>query len=305
MSPPFPIIVVPTDAAVATEAMGTKFKFWFHHPELGYCLYKQARPNTGEDWAEKIASQLCDLLGLPHAQIELATWNHNRGTVSPSFVPDAGNLIQGNEILGPMVPDYPQFQTFNVSQHTLDIVLTAISNKVVQLPLSWIPPQGITIAVETFVGYLLLDAWIGNSDRHHENWAFIETPITSSTSPATLNLAPTYDHASSLGRELLDIKRQEKLNNRSVSAYAEKCRSALYVQVGDRKALKPLDAFRLAAQRYPVAAGVWLEHLAGVSMTDTQALFNRIPNEFISEVAIAFAQQILEINQQRLLDLQK
>ncbi|HBE34723.1 MAG TPA: HipA-like protein, partial [Cyanobacteria bacterium UBA11368] len=57
MSQPFPIIVVPKDAAVATEAMGTKFKFWFHHPELGYCLYKQARPNTGEDWAEKIASQ--------------------------------------------------------------------------------------------------------------------------------------------------------------------------------------------------------------------------------------------------------
>ncbi len=40
-------------------------------------------------------------------------------------------------------------------------------------------------------------------------------------------------------------------------------------------------------------------------MIDTQALFNRIPNEFISEVAIAFAQQILEINQQRLLNLQK
>ncbi len=103
----------------------------------------------------------------------------------------------------------------------------------------------------------------------------------------------------------MDIKRQEKLDNRSVLAYADKCRSALYVQVGDRKALKPLDAFRLAAQRYPLAARVWLEQLAGVSITDTQALFNRIPNEFISEVAIAFAQQILEINQQRLLNLQK
>jgi hypothetical protein len=305
MSQPFPIIVVPTDAAVATEAMGTKFKFWFHHPEWGYCLYKQARSNTGEDWAEKIASQLCELLKLPHARIELATWNHNRGTVSPSFVPDAGNLIQGNEILAPMVPDYPQFQTFNVSQHTLDIVLIAIGNNAVQLPLSWMPPKGITTAVETFLGYLLLDAWIGNSDRHHENWAFIETPRTSSTSAATLNLAPTYDHASSLGRELLDVKRQEKLNNRSVLAYAEKCRSALYIQVGDRTALKPLDAFRLAAQRYPLAARVWLERLASLSMTNTLALFNRIPNEFISEVAIAFAQQILEINQQRLLDLQK
>ncbi|MCU0545414.1 MAG: hypothetical protein MUE44_25125 [Oscillatoriaceae cyanobacterium Prado104] len=141
--------------------------------------------------------------------------------------------------------------------------------------------------------------------RHHENWAFIETSRISSTSPATINLAPTYDHASSLGRELLDIKWQEKLNNRSVLAYAEKCRGALYVQIGDRKALKPLGAFRLAAQRYPLAARVWLERLASISIANTLALFNRIPNELISEVAIAFAQQILEINQQRLLNLQK
>ncbi len=99
MSQLFPIITVPTDAAEATEAMGTKFKFWFHDPEFGYCLYKQARNNTGEDWAEKIASELCELLGLPHAKYELATWDGNCGTVSPSFVPVRGSLILGNEIL--------------------------------------------------------------------------------------------------------------------------------------------------------------------------------------------------------------
>jgi hypothetical protein len=37
------------------------------------------------------------------------------------------------------------------------------------------PPDGITTAIDTFVGYLLLDAWIGNGDRHHENWRFIAT----------------------------------------------------------------------------------------------------------------------------------
>lgn len=305
MIQPFPIITIPADAAEATEAIGTKFKFWFHHPELGYCLYKQARPNTGEDWAEKIASELCALLRLPYARIELASWNNASGTVSPSFLPNGGSLILGNEILGPMVPDYPQFQAFNVSQHTLDIVLTAISNSGVNLPLDWIPPEGIQTAVATFVGYLLLDAWIGNSDRHHENWGFIETAPTSGIAQARRHLAPTYDHASSLGRELLDRKRQEKLNNRSVSAYATKCRSALYAQLGDKKALTPLDAFRVVAQSYPQAANVWLERLARVSLTDTLALFNRIPRQCISDIAIAFAQQILEINQRRLLFLRE
>ena len=149
MTNSFSIIEIPADAAVATEAMGTKFKFWFHHPQLGYCLYKQARPNTGEDWAEKIASELCNLLKLPHARVELATWNKTQGTVSPSFIPALGTLIHGNEILAPMVPGYPRFQTFNVSQHTLDVVLTAIGNEQVNLPWDWTAPGGIQTAVET------------------------------------------------------------------------------------------------------------------------------------------------------------
>jgi hypothetical protein len=35
------------------------------------------------------------------------------------------------------------------------------------------------------------------------------------------------------------------------------------------------------------------------------ALFNRIPRERISEIVIAFAQEILEINQRRLLELRE
>ncbi|MBC6475193.1 MAG: hypothetical protein GDA48_22240 [Hormoscilla sp. GM102CHS1] len=49
--------------------MPTRIQNWFLHRELGYYLYKQARSNTGEDWAEKIASELCQLIGLPYAQI--------------------------------------------------------------------------------------------------------------------------------------------------------------------------------------------------------------------------------------------
>ncbi|WP_298914513.1 hypothetical protein [uncultured Nostoc sp.] len=57
----FPIIDVPLDALEADEDLGTKEKFWFRHQDLGRCLFKKARPNTGEDWADKIAAQLCEL----------------------------------------------------------------------------------------------------------------------------------------------------------------------------------------------------------------------------------------------------
>ena len=52
----FPIIDVTSDAG-QLEPMGSKPKFWFEHAEWGACLFKTARPGSGEDWSEKLAEQ--------------------------------------------------------------------------------------------------------------------------------------------------------------------------------------------------------------------------------------------------------
>ncbi len=74
-------------------------------------------------------------------------------------------------------------------------------------------------------------------------------------------LAPTYDHASSLGRELSDENRQK----RSVEAYANKCSSAFYRSVGDTKPLKTFDVFTYVADNKPEAANIWLERLSSIT----------------------------------------
>ena len=156
-TPNFTVILVSQEAYELSrnEMMGSKYKFWFEHEELGLCLYKQVRENLGEDWAEKVASQLCFLLGLPHAVYELAeTWEGNRGVVSPYFLPQGGTLVHGNELLTPIVPNYPTSGTYKVTQHTIDIVLNVISDYLVNLPIGWTAPNGIQSAVEVFVGYL-------------------------------------------------------------------------------------------------------------------------------------------------------
>lgn len=295
----FPIIDVPLDASESEEAMGTKEKFWFRHQELGHCLYKKARQNTGEDWAEKIAAELCKLLKLPSADYELAICNEERGIVSPSFVPEGGTLITGNDVLSRTLPSYPK-DSKNPSQHTMDLVFSAIEDASVNLPINWTPAPNIKTIAETFVGYLLLDAWIGNTDRHHENWAFISIDDK-------IYLAPTYDHASSLGRNESDEKRQRRLTTKdsgfSVLAYIEKCTSALYAKNSDKKPLTTFNAFRHASHEYPKAAKAWLNNLAKVSSNDTLRLFERIPSNLITQTAIDFAQKILELNQSRLLKL--
>lgn len=296
----FPIILVSQEAyqLSSQEMMGSKFKFWFEHEQLGLCLYKQARENIGEDWAEKVASQLCELLGLPHAVYELAeTWEGNCGVVSPYFLPTGGTLVHGNELLTPIVPNYPTSGTYKVTQHTIDIVLNVIEDNSVNLPLDWTAPNGIQRAVEVFVGYLLLDAWIGNGDRHHENWGILKT--TTSNSGETIHLAPTFDHASSLGRDLDDSQRQK----RSVEAYANKCFSAFYGNVDDKKPLKTFDVFQRVAHLYPEAAQIWLSQLESISQPNILAIFHRIPDTRISFIASEFAHKILEFNQQKLLSL--
>jgi len=295
----FPIIGISPDAPGEDEQMGTKEKFWFEHDDFGRCLYKKARPNTGEDWSEKIASELCELLQLPHAKYELATFQGERGIISQDFLPEGGSLSLGNEILSGIIPGYLR-DTKSPSQHTIDSVLNAIANNSINLPVNWNSQQGISKAVETFVGYLLLDAWIGNTDRHHENWGFVN--LANKT-----YLAPTYDHASCLGRELLHKEREQRLNTRdsgfSVEAYAKKSLSAFYAQVGNKKRLKTFDAFKLAAGCYPIAASFWLDSLAKISPTSTLELFERIPQERISASGIKFAQKILEFNRSRLIKL--
>jgi hypothetical protein len=294
----FRVIEVPSDALTETEDLGTKVKFWFHDTELGLCLFKKIRPETGEDWSEKIAAELCELLNLPHANYELATCNDERGTISPSFIPENGSLFLGNEVLSQVVSGYPQDED-SPSQHTVAQVVDTLNGSSLGLPQNWIPPDGITNAVEVFVGYLLLDAWIGNTDRHHENWGVVRLE-------GQTYLAPTYDHASSLGRTLKDQERKNRLKTKdkgySVQAYVEKGTSCLYSEVRDAKPLKIYDAFCHAAKLCPHAANVWLDKLSTISTDKTLALFQMIPGERMSPTAIEFAQQILEINQNRLLE---
>jgi len=246
---------------------------------LGLCLDKKSRSNTaGEDWSEKIAAELCESIKLPHAEYELATCNGDDGIISRSVLPEYGNLILGNEILARIHPDYPK-DTRDLSQHTLDRIFGAFDRleakySEVSLPLGWEPIDNIIKVQHTFIGYLLLDAWIGNSDRHHENWGFVELD-------QKLYLAPTYDHASSLGRNESDQKRDARLKTQdrgySVGAYTDKCQSYLYTNIGNRQRIKTFEAFCEAAKFYPQAACIWLDRLGNISADNTLRLFKRVP----------------------------
>lgn len=295
----YPIVVVPDDASELPEQIGTKFKFWYRDGQRR-TLFKQGRPGTGENWAEKVCAEIASLLGLPHAPYELAVWRDMHGVITPTFVPEDARLVLGNEIMARIVKGYEQTATYNAREHTLSTVLTIMSLPKLGLPLDYDAPAPILRPVDVFLGYLLLDALVSNQDRHHENWAVI------SWSGRGITLAPTYDHASSLGRNELDDNRLRRLTTRdrgdSVEAFCERARSAFYPRAPGAKPLTTFNAFAEGAAGHAEAAKYWLQRLGDMSLVQCEAILANVPESEMSQTASRFALKMLEVNRRRLLD---
>ena len=176
--------------------MGSKEKFWYRDTagRNKNCLFKYSRRDTGEHWAEKIAAEVATCLRTLHAKVELAEFQNVHGSTTESFARRGRALIHGNEVLAILISDYNPRKKFHQSAHTLDNILAVLDSVFTN-----------SAEKRLFAEYLVLDAVIGNTDRHHENWGF--QLRRRGEKDWDISLAPSFDHASSLGRELRDERR--------------------------------------------------------------------------------------------------
>ena len=198
------------------ESLGTKPKRWLRDPVSGnHWLMKDAtyshrsdgtRYRKGDDWSERIANGVAERLGLPAAVTELAITRIGNdpvyGVISQSILAppidddthSEEELVDGNELLpDPVVKGRREGYTVEaVHQALIGVSPPAVA-------------EGGLSAWDVFVGYLILDAVVGNTDRHEENWAVIERT-------SDRRLAPTFDHASCLGFQLDDDQRHRRLS---------------------------------------------------------------------------------------------
>lgn len=293
MSNRYPVLDVSSVARDDGEPMGTKQKFWFIHTDGVRWLFKYSRPRTGEHWSEKVAAEIGALLCIPVARVELAMCNGVPGSCSQSFLPEESVLVHGNELLQRIDQTYPVKQVRGVPEHTIEAVFEQLAD--VEPPVG--APSTLS-AADCFVGYLLIDALISNGDRHHENWAVIH-------GPGSRRLAPSYDHASSLGRELREEAYARRLDGKdrghTVDQYAARARSAFYARPADAKPLSPLDAFRAAAHLRPEAGLFWLARLGNLGQDAVENIVDAVPRELISDLARRFALAVIAWSRSRLL----
>jgi hypothetical protein len=293
--PLYPVIEIQPDWVLEEEAMGSKEKFWFREKdEEPDWLFKYPQPNTGQHWAEKIAAEVADALDIFHARVELAVFQGTRGSATESFARDGRELYHGNQVLAGQLLDYDPAKRFRQSDHTLENIFTALD----QVFESTDVARG---AKERLADYLVLDALIGNTDRHHENWGILRKR----TPRGWLGMvAPTFDHASSLGRELLDEdtgkSRQRLLSEARVPQYAEKAPGAIYWEATDRRAISPLELVRRAAALYPNLFERALQRLSRIDRAGLENVVGRVPAGWMSELSRTFAVELMCYNRQEL-----
>ncbi len=293
---PFPILAIQPKWVFEDEAMGSKQKFWYREPDTASpWLFKYPQDNTGQHWSEKIAAEIADALDILHARVELAVFQDVRGSTTESFAREGRELFHGNQILAGYMLGYDTTRKFRQSDHTLSNIFSALDRVFKQ-------PDMARVAKERMAEYLVLDALVGNTDRHHENWGILRKRTPNGWSGM---VAPSFDHASSLGRELMDEgpgrSRQRFLSERRVGGYSEKAPGAIYWEVTDRRGLSPLELVRRAAQTWPDSFRRALQFLDKLEEDRIRAIVAKVPEDWMSDIARAFVVELTCYNRNQLL----
>lgn len=167
---------------------GASVKNWIYDPvtgNKGIFKYPKLRDDfsiTGEYWAEKLAYEIASLLGIDSARIDIGVFNGKKGAMSYMLLKEHEELIEGIHYISKQYPNY------NGDRFEDSVACTKYSIQMILSSLSEFPSLQ-----RQFFQVPIFDCLIGNSDRHHSNWAIIRNTKTN-----TLDLSPLYDNGSSL-----------------------------------------------------------------------------------------------------------
>ena len=289
MPDPYDIVDVKPDRNVYEEEMGSKTKFWYRDGDYLW-LFKNPQENTGEHWAEKIAEQAASVLGIVHAEVELARSEERRGTVTRSFARGGRTLHHGNQFLEKIVRGYDHDKKFHQSNHTVDNIFRVIET-------IFVNSEGAKSVKTRMAEYIVLDALIGNTDRHHENWGILRRRVGDRWKGF---VAPSFDHASSLGREMKDERRDRYMAEERVGWYSERARGAIYWFGNERRAPSSLELAWQVHLRYPDLMNPGLRKLEKLDARRLNDLVERVPEGWMTPSERSFAIALMKYNLEQL-----
>ena len=289
----YPVITIAPESVLESEQLGTKDKFWFNTDD-GYLgksqwLFKFPTEGTGQHWAEKIACEIAKQMRIVTPRVELAIFEGVLGSATENFTKDGYELFHGNQILAGLEPDYQADRDWGQNDHTIGRIFDAIGAIFPE-------PEAVKRAADQMGGYLVLDALICNVDRHHENWGILRKRTPDGMRG---RLAPSYDHASSLGRELRDSdsknNRERYLRELGVAKYIERGRCPIFVDGTGKHGPSPFQLVQrcLEIERFAPHFRHGLEKLSHLNPIVFETIIGRVPDGWMSPLAREFTLSLL------------
>lgn len=159
--------------------------------EIG--LFKDRKSEkTTDNFSEKIASEIAIKIGLSCAKIDLANRNNRVGVVSYKINSEMETILEGIQFISSLYPYYNRDTLIDEDtgeKYSLDIILNSI--------------RGLNLESE-LLKVFIFDFIIGNTDRHHSNWAIL-------MNGSDIKICPVYDNASSLCAYVTDEQIERSL----------------------------------------------------------------------------------------------
>ena len=280
-----------------TEKMGSKEKFWFRDPDAHECdwLFKFPTENTGQHWAEKVAYEIAHRMRILAPRVELAQCHVkdgklSRGSATRQFSSEY-ELYHGNQILAGMDEAYDPDRRFGQSMHTVLRIFDSMR--------VFKEDDFAQHCREKLAEYLVFDAVIGNVDRHHENWGILRKRDKGGWRG---RLAPTFDHASSLGRELRDTggskSRQRYLNEMGIERYAGRAHGAVFIGESSRRGPSPLELVRWCVKQsdYQVLFRKALRKADNLTIESVEEVVSKIPGSWMTDLSREFVLRLVNYN---------
>lgn len=228
-------------------------------------------------------------MGLPTHDVRIACYEGHIGCAVRSFLEKHEILVHGNELLGGAIKGYDKDKQRGQSAHNFSNIVETVEK--------WFPGKFRKSASLNFVGYLVFDALVGNTDRHHENWGMLLKPVKVSKADRQMGeqmrfkvaLAPTFDHGSSLGRELRDERVQLLLADpMGIQRYIRKATGGIFENEQARKGLAPMALVELIAEMYPNLVMPWRNRISALPEDFAVPLLAGVPLSCMSPTSRDF-----------------